>query len=108
MAQINQPVVALPQLSGRRPDAVTLWIANDLPAPIPRAWPSRVKSAILHAISLAQFTVAYTCMARIPPHRRPLYPPTERMAILEVTAIMCPTVGVALIRLRSHPPPRPD
>ena len=30
MAQINQPVVALPQLSGRRPDAVTLWIANDL------------------------------------------------------------------------------
>jgi len=26
-------------------------------------------------------------MARIPPHRRPLYPPTERMAILEVKAI---------------------
>jgi len=25
-------------------------------------------------------------MARIPPHRRPLYPPTERMAILEVKA----------------------
>ncbi len=28
--------------------------------PLPRAWPSRVKSAILHVISLAQFTVAYT------------------------------------------------
>ena len=91
--------------------------------PLPRAWPSRVKSAILHVISLAQFTVAYTRgwaadsvnsrirlkaeldralqdnallreeiriknvrMARIPPHRRPLYPPTERMAILEVKA----------------------
>ena len=25
-------------------------------------------------------------MARIPPHRRPLYPPTERLAILEVKA----------------------
>ena len=25
-------------------------------------------------------------MARIPPHQRPLYPPTERMAILEVKA----------------------
>ena len=28
--------------------------------PIPRAWPSRVKSAILHVISLAQFSLAYT------------------------------------------------
>ena len=91
--------------------------------PLPRAWPSRVRSAILHVISLAQFTVAYTRgwaadgansrirlkaeldralqdnvllreemrtkdvrMARIPPHRRPLYPATERMAILEVKA----------------------
>ena len=91
--------------------------------PLPRAWPSHVKSAILHVISLAQFTITYTRgwaadsvntrvrfkaerdralqdnallreemrikdarMARIPPHRRPLYPPTERMAILEVKA----------------------
>jgi beta-mannosidase len=37
MAQINQPIVALPQLTGRRPDAVTLWAANDLPEPIPQA-----------------------------------------------------------------------
>ena len=28
--------------------------------PLPRAWPSRVKSAILNAISMAQFTIAYT------------------------------------------------
>ena len=90
---------------------------------IPRAWPSRVKSAILHAISLAQYTMVYTRswaadsinprlrrtaeldranqeiallreqmritavrMASIPPHRRPFYPPTERMAILELKA----------------------
>jgi putative transposase len=96
-----------------------------LPAiPLPRGWSSRVKSAILHVISLAQFTAAYTRgwaansvntrirlkaeldralqdnallreemrikdvrMARIAPHRRPLYPPTERMAILEVKAV---------------------
>jgi len=32
-----------------------------LPAiPLPRGWSSRVKSAILHVISLAQFTAAYT------------------------------------------------
>ena len=28
--------------------------------PLPRGWPSRVRSAILHVISLAQFTLAYT------------------------------------------------
>ena len=34
---------------------------SSLPAiPLPRAWPSRVKSGVLHAISLAQFTLAYT------------------------------------------------
>ncbi len=91
--------------------------------PLPRAWPSRVKSAILHVISLAQFTLAYTrgwaanspnsrirlkaeldralqkitlareelCihklrMTQIPPHRRPYYRPTERMAILQLKA----------------------
>ena len=27
---------------------------------LPRAWPSRVKSAILHAISLAQYVIVYT------------------------------------------------
>jgi hypothetical protein len=28
--------------------------------PLPRNWPSRVNSAILHVITLAQFTVAHT------------------------------------------------
>jgi transposase InsO family protein len=91
--------------------------------PLPRAWSSRVKSGILHVLSLAQFTLAYTRgwaadsvntrvrlraeldravqenallreeirikdlrMAQIPPHRRPFYPPTGRMAILEAKA----------------------
>ena len=91
--------------------------------PLPRGWPSRVRSAILHVISLAQFTLAYTRgwaansansrirlkadldrahqeialsheelrihklrMTQIAPHRRPYYPPTERMAILQLKA----------------------
>lgn len=37
MAQINQPLVALPQLSGARPDALKLWIANDFTESFPRA-----------------------------------------------------------------------
>ena len=37
LAQINQPVVPLPQLEGARPDAVTLWVANDLVEPLKQA-----------------------------------------------------------------------
>ena len=91
--------------------------------PLPRSWTSRVKSAILQVISLAQFTMAHTrgwaanspnsrirlkadldrahqeiallCeelrihqarMAQLPPHRRPYYPPVQRMAILQLRA----------------------
>ena len=93
------------------------------PIPVPNGWSACVKSAVLHVISLAQFTVAYTRgwaanspnarirlkakldqahqeiallreqirilnarMSAIDPHRRPHYPPRERMAILELKA----------------------
>ena len=97
--------------------------SSPLIIPLPKNWPSRVKSAMLHAISLGQFALAYSRawaanspnarvrlkaeldrakqeiallreemrikdarMATIPPHRRPHYPPTQRMAILELKA----------------------
>jgi len=37
LAQLNQPVVAVPQLTGAHPDAMTLWIANDLDQAFPQA-----------------------------------------------------------------------
>ncbi|OHB78939.1 MAG: hypothetical protein A2W31_09820 [Planctomycetes bacterium RBG_16_64_10] len=37
LAQINQPIVALPQLTGAKPDAMTLWVANDLADAFPQA-----------------------------------------------------------------------
>lgn len=37
MAQINQPLVALPQFSGQHPDAMKLWVANDLDEAFPKA-----------------------------------------------------------------------
>lgn len=37
MAQINQPLVALPQLTGAKPDAMKLWVANDLTESFPGA-----------------------------------------------------------------------
>jgi hypothetical protein len=44
-------------------------------------------------------------MARIPPHQRPLYPPTGRMAILEVKAargLVAGTGGQGVPGHRSH------
>lgn len=87
--------------------------------PLPRKWNQRVKSAILHVISLARFSQTAATknaagpldkdaeierlrqqlalrdeidrikdirMASISAHKRPRYPPTERLAILEVRA----------------------
>ena len=91
--------------------------------PLPRGWPRRVRSAVIHAISLAHFSLTFTRswavnswnarvrlkaednrlrqeiallreemrikdarMLRISAQRRPHYPPTERLAILELRA----------------------
>lgn len=91
--------------------------------PLPRNWPASVKSAVLHVISLAQYSLAQAHgwavdsrntriglkakldranqeiallreemrikdarMTHLPPHQRPHYPPTERLAILELKA----------------------
>lgn len=50
LAQINQPVVALPRLSGQRPDSMTIWVANDLPEAFADAtvrWTIRVGEQVL-------------------------------------------------------------
>ena len=95
--------------------------------PLPRGWSNQVRSAVLHAISLALFSLTSTRswavnswnarvrlkaeysrlrqerallqeemrikdsrMLRIPAQRRPHYPPTERLPILELrTARAC-------------------
>ena len=36
LSQLNQPAVAFAQLTGERPDAMTLWVANDLPQAMPK------------------------------------------------------------------------
>jgi putative transposase len=91
--------------------------------PLPKDWPSRVKSAVLGSVSLATFIITQTRsrvqlagnpleqlqaanerlqqeihllreelrvkdarMAQVTPHKRPQYPPLDRMAILELRA----------------------
>jgi len=46
MAQVNQPVVALPQLLGMKPERMKLWVTNDLPESYPRA---AVRWSVSHA-----------------------------------------------------------
>jgi transposase-like protein len=90
---------------------------------LPKGWPTRVRSAVVHAISMSNVVFAVTRshaenhfnarvrvqaendrlrrevsllteelrikdsrMERIPPQRRPHYPPVERLAILELRA----------------------
>ena len=96
---------------------------QDRALPLPKGWSRRVRSAVVQAISLAQFALTSARsvaannlnarirlkeendrlrqeiallreevrikdarMARIPAQRKPHYPPTERLAILELRA----------------------
>jgi len=45
LAQLNQPLVAVPQLTGEHPDAMTVWIANDLDEAFPQATLSWIVSS---------------------------------------------------------------
>ena len=106
--------------------------------PLPKQWSKRVRSGVLHAISLAHFSLTFTRswaangynarfrlkaendrfrqelallqeelrikdarMLRVPAQRRPHYPPTERLAILEPRAArswsMAETAGRLLV-----------
>src|SRR5436309_12834089 len=91
--------------------------------PLPKKWPRRIRSAVIHTISLARTSLTHARsvaansinarirlkeeierlqneisllreesrikdarMVQIPPHRRPHYPPVERLAILQLRA----------------------
>jgi transposase InsO family protein len=106
------------------PSKVIIQVRDSPSIMLPTGWPGNVKSAVLHAISLAHFIFAYTRgwaansinervrlkaelkrartdnarlreeirihrarMEQIAPHRRPFYPPVERMAVLEVKTV---------------------
>jgi helix-turn-helix protein len=58
------------------------------PFTLPRGWPRRIRSAAVHATSLAGFalTTALGRMQHIEAQKRPHYPPTGRLAILELRA----------------------
>jgi len=64
---------------------------------LPKEWLARVRSWMVQAISLAHLSLTFARwipanrikdagMERIPAQRRPHYPPTERLAIIELRA----------------------
>jgi putative transposase len=96
---------------------------SDIQVPLPKDWPNRIRSAVIHVISLSHFSLTFarsvaansinarirlkaeisrlrqeiailieearikdSRMGCIHAHRRPHYPPIERMAILELRA----------------------
>ena len=117
--------------------------------PLSRNWPRRVRSAVVHAISIADLAFTKTLswaadslnprlrlqaeherlqrensllreeirikdlrMEQIEPHRRPYYPPTERLAILELRAArgwsLAQTARTFLVSSLTMPPGRED
>ena len=72
--------------------------------PLPRGWPSRVKSAILHVISLAQFTAAYTrgWAANSPNSRLRLKAELDRA--LQDNALLREEIRITNVRMAQIPP----
>ncbi len=113
---------------------------SHLAIPLPKAWPRSVRSAVVHAVSLAHFSLTSARavaansinarirlkeendrlrqeiallreelrikdarMERIPAQRRPHYPPTERLAILELRAARAWSIAQTARRLLVTP-----
>ena len=74
--------------------------------PLPRGWPSCVKTAILHVISLAQFTLAYTrgWAANSPNSRIRLKAELDRA--LQQIALLREQLGIHKLRMAQLPPHR--
>jgi hypothetical protein len=98
LAQINQPVVALAQLSGAKPDAMTLWVANDLGESLGRCtldWTVAVGGkSVLH--DLATLDVPPLDAVRGP--RIDLRPITAKAAAFDLTLVLGDPAGRVISR----------
>jgi beta-mannosidase len=98
LAQLNQPVVAVPQLSGAKPDAMTLWVANDLAEPIRRCsldWTVAVGGkSVLHAAR----TLDVPPLDAVRGPRIDLRPVTAKAAAFDVTLVLTDAAGRVISR----------
>jgi beta-mannosidase len=98
LAQLNQPVVPLAQLTGAKPDAMTLWVANDLDEPLNRCtldWAVAVGGkSVLHGA--AALDVPPLDAVRGP--QIDLRPVTARAAAFDLTLVLSGAAGRVISR----------
>ena len=97
LAQLNQPVVALPQLSGAKPDAMTLWIANDLAEPLGRCTLDWTVAAGGKPVLHDRATLDVPRLGAVRGPKIDLRPVTAKAAI-EVTLVVCDAAGRVISR----------
>lgn len=98
MAQINQPLVPLPQLTGKRPDAMKLWVANDLAESFPQAvlrWTVRHDGRTLLT---GQQTIDVPSLDAASGPTVSLLPVASKVAALELGLTLTDTTGKLLSR----------
>jgi hypothetical protein len=98
LAQLNMPVVPLAQLAGVKPDAMTLWVANDLDEPLHRCtldWAVAVGGkSVLHGA--AALDVPPLDAVRGP--QIDLRPVTAKAAAFDLTLVLSGAAGRVISR----------
>jgi len=115
LAQLNQPVVALPQLVGAKPDAMTLWIANDLAEPLGRCTLDWTVAAGGKSVLHQKATLDVPRLDAVRGPKIDLRPVTAKFAALDLTLVVTDPAGSVISRyhrqvrcvpdqlLRGHP-----
>ena len=100
LAQLNQPVVALPQLSGAKPDAMTLWVANDLPEAFPKATLRWTVSARGKALLEGRQTLDVPALGAAAGKKIDLLPVTTNVPAFDIELSLADKDGGLLSRYR--------
>jgi hypothetical protein len=100
LAQINQPVVALPQLEGEHPDAMTLWVANDLTEAFPGATLSWTVGGGGARWLAGQQTINIPALGAAPGERVDLRPVTMKQPAFDLELLLTKADGRELSRYR--------
>lgn len=98
MAQINQPVVALPQLAGSRPDTMTIWVANDLVEAFPQATVRWTLSGGGQTLLAGQQQLDVPALGAVAGEKLDLLPVVAKHPVFEVTLTITDDKGRLLSR----------
>jgi beta-mannosidase len=98
LAQLNQLVVALPQLSGAKPDAMTLWVANDLAEPLGRCTLDCTVAVGGKPVLHQTVTLDVPRLDAVRGPRIDLRPVTAKAAAFDLSLVLTDSAGRAISR----------